>query len=269
MRRIVLVLLAASVACGTSSTTNAEAPQAGQQPRPAGSGYEDATPLSETAIDSPMGAPTSSSPTVATVGSQFSTSGSAAIVRGDVVRAREQALSAALQSAVQSACAQIGRQPTRDVLNHARSYIKRYSITREQNDPDASYTIDVDAEVDTTRLIETLEDGSGGSAMANNPEAGAPSISQGTVHMVLLTVHRVRRARDLRGVAELLRADSRVREVRQQLYKQQRAILEVDIVGTGEDVARIIEPFATEDGVSLIIDKHSDAEVESTLKLPI
>lgn len=271
MRRLAFLLLVASVACGTSSTTNAGAPTPSPQ-RPAGSGYEDATPLSQTSMDSPVGAPTMGTPpTVQTLGSQYSVSGNAPIVRNDVVRAREQALTAAFQNAVRAAATALGKTPGNDIVNHARSYLNRYSITREQNDPGSSYTVDIDAEVDTERLKDALADGgsaspaSGGSLSATG-DAGASSKGARTI---LLTVHKVRRARDLRGVADLLRSDRRVHDIRQQFYKQQRAILEVDITGTAEDVAHLIEPFATEDGVSLVIDKRTETDVEATLKLPL
>ncbi|MBC7793836.1 MAG: hypothetical protein H7Z43_09015 [Clostridia bacterium] len=271
MRRLFIVFVVASVACGTNSS-NAGTPQPAP-PATTGSGYQDATPLSQTSMDAPVGATTSGTGTgsPATVGSQFSTTGTAPIVRNDVVRAREQALQSAFKSAVSAAATQINKTVNNDILNHARSYVARYKITGERNEPGTSYTIDIDAEVDTDKLKDATTDGSSdaGTLMGSTPNTGVTQANKGSVRTVLLTVTHVRRARDLKAVAELLRADNRVREVRQQLYKQQRAILEVDISGTGEDVALIIEPFQTEDGVTIVIDKRTENEVDSSLKLPL
>jgi hypothetical protein len=190
-------------------------------------------------------------------GSRVEATGVASITKGDVVRAREQALAAAVRTAVEKSAGIVApgapAAALTEVLGKSRRYVTRYSIIHETSEPDVSYTIDIDAEVN----IDDLK-----SAIANSSGSGS------SVQTIEVWVAGIRRAKDLRSVADLLRHQSAVRAIRQQSYKQQRAVLEVDSTATSEDLAAALQELATDDGVTIVIDNVSPAAVKTTLKLP-
>jgi hypothetical protein len=190
-------------------------------------------------------------------GSRVEATGVAPIAKGDVVRAREQALAAAVRVAVEKSAGIIAPGTSAstmgEVLSKSRRFVPRYSIIHESSEPDVSYTVDIDAEVNVDDLKYAIA----------NPEGGG-----GGVHTVEVWVANIRRAKDLKAVAALLKRQSFVRDVRQQSYKQQRAVLEADTTATAQDISSSLGEFIADDGVTLTIDSVTDAAVKTTLKLP-
>ena len=176
------------------------------------------------------------------------------LVRNDIVKGREQALAAALKDAVvkKSQADGIGSIPA-DLMAKFRKYVTRYKIIREGATDDGSYKLDLEADIDTTTIRADISARVGGGPVGQTLE---------------LHVANVRRARDLRAIANVLRGDGRVKEVRQQSYARNAAVLEVDTTAMAEEVAELVAQTMCEDGVTVTVDAVKDRSIKSTIVFP-
>lgn len=179
--------------------------------------------------------------------------GTVQLVRNDIVKGREQALAAALKDALVKKAQADGISVPADMMGKFRKYITRYKIIREGATDEGNYKLDLEADIDTSILRNDI-----GARMG-----GAP---QGV--MLELHVENVKRARDLRAIAAVLRADRRITEVRQQSYARNRAVLEVDTTALAADVAELVGTTQCEDGVTVSIGNVTDKSVKATIVFP-
>ncbi len=176
------------------------------------------------------------------------------LVRNDIVKGREQALAAALKDAVtkKSAADGVGSIPA-DMMAKFRKYVTRYKIIREGATDEGSYKLDLEADIDTSMIRADISARVGGGPVGQTLE---------------LHVANVRRARDLRAIANMLRGDSRVKEVRQQSYARNAAVLEVDTTGMAEEIAELVAQTMCEDGVTVTVDGVKERSIKSTIVFP-
>ena len=176
------------------------------------------------------------------------------LVRNDIVKGREQALTAALKNAVEkkSQADGVASIPA-DLMAKFRKYVTRYKIIREGVTDDGNYKLDLEADIDTQMIRADI------SARVGNAPVG---------QTLELHVENVRRARDLRAIANTLRGDSRVREVRQQSFARNRAVLEVDTTGMAEEIAELVAQTICEDGVTVTVDGVKERSIKSTIVFP-
>ncbi len=179
--------------------------------------------------------------------------GTVQLVRNDIVKGREQALAAALKDALLKKAQADGISVPADMMAKFRKYVTRYKIIGEGATDEGTYKLDLEADVDTSSLRADI-----GARVGGGP----------TGVMLELHVENVRRARDLRAIAGVLRADRRITEVRQQSYARNRAVLEVDTIALAADVAELVGTTQCEDGVTVVIDKVTDKSVKATIVFP-
>lgn len=181
--------------------------------------------------------------------------GTVQLVRNDIVKGREQALAAALKDAVvKKASADGVPSIPADLMAKFRKYVTRYKIIREGATDDGNYKLDLEADIDTQMLRADI-----GSRLGGGGSGGVT---------LELHVENVRRARDLRAIGAVLRADSRVREVRQQSYARNRAVLEVDTSAIAAEIAELVGTTQCDDGVTVTVDAVSDKSIKSTIVFP-